>query len=641
MSAIVPPATAAPLPAHSEPADAWPRVRRRRPIAKNVTRRLRKSDPLPSSPELTTRAAATARAEAESYWQQARQPFTCLLFLAPLLIAYELGVLWMGGPHSDLFRNGADGWMRSWLYSAGIHQSFVLPIVVLALLLIWNLYGTRKWMVAPETIAGMLAESMIFAFLLVLGGQLSVMGCQAAGLPIMLLPQSAPIQTLVIDPAKGEAPTAAAAPSTQLSSLPDRLPRFPSPETVSPVESPAPEARPAGYRPALHRVWDRLHAKPVATSEPVAPSEPAAAPELATTSGPVATPEPVVTAEPVVTPEPVVAVKPVVTPEPVATPEPAAIVEPVATAEPVSTVEPVATPESAAPPESAATPDHVAILEPVENTSKVAPVDGDSLATPVLTSPESVLLTHGAEPALHLPLAAEPLAPIASSAALLPANEELAGDSFAAEPSDLPAEGTDAAAGIVPTPTESSETEFQKTGRESPPVFPAAVAEVTLSTRLQEMVPPTEIDVLPFTPADGERLIAFDIAMPEAAEPASPGGLQAEHLKPTIARALTFVGAGIYEEVLFRLLLLPAGFFLFRLLRLSNRASTVLAILSTSLCFALAHYIGPAGDALVPYTFCFRTLAGVYFALLFLTRGFGITVGAHACYDLIIGVLWY
>ena len=39
-----------------------------------------------------------------------------------------------------------------------------------------------------------------------------------------------------------------------------------------------------------------------------------------------------------------------------------------------------------------------------------------------------------------------------------------------------------------------------------------------------------------------------------------------------------------------------------------------------------------------PFTvreFVFRTLAGVYFACLFAMRGFGITAGTHAFYDII------
>ena len=39
------------------------------------------------------------------------------------------------------------------------------------------------------------------------------------------------------------------------------------------------------------------------------------------------------------------------------------------------------------------------------------------------------------------------------------------------------------------------------------------------------------------------------------------------------------------------------------------------------------------------YVFLFRTLAGVYFAVLFQLRGFGIAVGAHACYDVLVGVV--
>jgi hypothetical protein len=35
-------------------------------------------------------------------------------------------------------------------------------------------------------------------------------------------------------------------------------------------------------------------------------------------------------------------------------------------------------------------------------------------------------------------------------------------------------------------------------------------------------------------------------------------------------------------------------------------------------------------------SFVFRTVAGTYFAVLFLTRGFGITAFSHACYDIFI-----
>ena len=51
-----------------------------------------------------------------------------------------------------------------------------------------------------------------------------------------------------------------------------------------------------------------------------------------------------------------------------------------------------------------------------------------------------------------------------------------------------------------------------------------------------------------------------------------------------------------------------------------------------------AHHVGPYGEPFEGYNFLFRTVAGVYFALLFQLRGFGIAVGAHACYDVVVGV---
>lgn len=105
------------------------------------------------------------------------------------------------------------------------------------------------------------------------------------------------------------------------------------------------------------------------------------------------------------------------------------------------------------------------------------------------------------------------------------------------------------------------------------------------------------------------------------------------------AQLITFIGAGIYEEVLFRLCLLPIVFFAFRRIGFSTSWACVLSVLGTSLLFSWAHYIGAAGDHLTLFSFTFRAVAGVYFASLFFVRGFGITVGTHAAYDLLVGIL--
>jgi membrane protease YdiL (CAAX protease family) len=105
-----------------------------------------------------------------------------------------------------------------------------------------------------------------------------------------------------------------------------------------------------------------------------------------------------------------------------------------------------------------------------------------------------------------------------------------------------------------------------------------------------------------------------------------------------VQRAISFFGAGIYEEVLFRLMLLPG---LIVLLSLLGRPATQCvwgAIVISSLLFSLAHYIGPQGDAFLWFGFIFRFLAGGFFAVVFVHRGFGIAAGTHALYDIFVGL---
>jgi membrane protease YdiL (CAAX protease family) len=104
-----------------------------------------------------------------------------------------------------------------------------------------------------------------------------------------------------------------------------------------------------------------------------------------------------------------------------------------------------------------------------------------------------------------------------------------------------------------------------------------------------------------------------------------------------LEQIISFVGAGIYEEMLFRLFLFSGLAWLFRVWEVPSAG--LLAGLISSVLFAAAHNIGPHGEAFIPYVFLFRTLAGVYFTLLYRFRGFGISVGAHAGYDVLVGVL--
>jgi hypothetical protein len=106
-----------------------------------------------------------------------------------------------------------------------------------------------------------------------------------------------------------------------------------------------------------------------------------------------------------------------------------------------------------------------------------------------------------------------------------------------------------------------------------------------------------------------------------------------------LARLFSYFGAGVYEETLFRLMLLPLSVTLLRAMNLSKKASLVAAVVVTSLLFAAAHHIGVHGEAIEPFRFTFRFAAGAMFCVLFLYRGFGIAVGAHAFYDILAG--WF
>jgi membrane protease YdiL (CAAX protease family) len=115
-------------------------------------------------------------------------------------------------------------------------------------------------------------------------------------------------------------------------------------------------------------------------------------------------------------------------------------------------------------------------------------------------------------------------------------------------------------------------------------------------------------------------------------------------ISAAVRQAVGFLGAGVYEELLFRLMLLPAAAWTLQRLRIPRRTSVIFAVLSTSLVFAAAHYVGVRGEALQVtelafwFSFSFRFLAGVFFSLLFVYRGFGIAAGTHAGYDILVGL---
>ena len=96
-------------------------------------------------------------------------------------------------------------------------------------------------------------------------------------------------------------------------------------------------------------------------------------------------------------------------------------------------------------------------------------------------------------------------------------------------------------------------------------------------------------------------------------------------------------GAGLHEELLFRLMLLPAmAIGLEHIMAMPKPLAWGAAAIGSSLLFAGAHHF--AGEPFEVYAFTYRTFAGLFFAGVFLTRGFAVATWTHAIYDL--HVLW-
>ncbi|MBN2138090.1 MAG: CPBP family intramembrane metalloprotease [Sedimentisphaerales bacterium] len=113
-----------------------------------------------------------------------------------------------------------------------------------------------------------------------------------------------------------------------------------------------------------------------------------------------------------------------------------------------------------------------------------------------------------------------------------------------------------------------------------------------------------------------------------------------------LANIVTGIGAGIYEELVFRLILICVLMMLFQnLLGLSSRSSVILSVLISAALFSAHHHIVFLDGRLGRITdfnwteFSFRTMAGIYFAMLYAIRGFGITAGTHAFYDIIATIV--
>ncbi len=97
------------------------------------------------------------------------------------------------------------------------------------------------------------------------------------------------------------------------------------------------------------------------------------------------------------------------------------------------------------------------------------------------------------------------------------------------------------------------------------------------------------------------------------------------------------LGAGLYEELFFRVILVSAFILLFKKI-FNNKtwAATLVAVIFSAFLFSAVHYIGNMGDAFTLSSFTYRFIFGLLLNALYVWRGFGIAAWTHALYDLMV-----
>tara|TARA_B000000532_G_C18869137_1_gene407635 strand:- start:650 stop:1309 length:660 start_codon:yes stop_codon:yes gene_type:complete len=104
-----------------------------------------------------------------------------------------------------------------------------------------------------------------------------------------------------------------------------------------------------------------------------------------------------------------------------------------------------------------------------------------------------------------------------------------------------------------------------------------------------------------------------------------------------IQQVVLAIGAGIYEEFVFRVLLISGLAILFGLIfNWGELGKTFLSVIISSAIFSIFHFFGSYGDTFSFPLFFVRFFAGIFLAMIYIFRGFGITAYAHSIYDLFV-----
>lgn len=130
-------------------------------------------------------------------------------------------------------------------------------------------------------------------------------------------------------------------------------------------------------------------------------------------------------------------------------------------------------------------------------------------------------------------------------------------------------------------------------------------------------------------------LVSIMVGALFAMAPFGPAPQEAGQL-PTSMMLVLSIGAGLYEELVFRVILVGGMFWALNKVMRRSWMAYVSAALIGALLFSAVHYIGSLGDAFTLSSFTFRFLFGLALNGIFLARGFGVAAWTHALYDVFV-----
>lgn len=155
--------------------------------------------------------------------------------------------------------------------------------------------------------------------------------------------------------------------------------------------------------------------------------------------------------------------------------------------------------------------------------------------------------------------------------------------------------------------------------------------------------------IVPYLPRDRERADAGGVMIYSVTD--DEGGRDARGTqvaaqighsgnRPGPRDFVLYCGAGVYEELVFRVLLLGLLLLVFtKLFHMEHAYAAAWSVLAGAIIFSAFHHIG--GEEFFVGVFMQRVVAGLYFAAIYFNRSFGLAAASHALYDILVGLNQY